>query len=101
MRKTGGRGHKGHICVRGRGGGARRMYRHIDFQRYVLDVPGVVQRLEYDPNRSADIALVLYPDGRLHYIIAPQEVVPGDTVTASRTNEIDLIPGNCMPLRTF
>jgi len=98
VRKTGGRGNKGQICVRHIGGGHKRRYRIIDFQRSILDMPGTIQRFEYDPNRSAWIALVAYPNGQLQYILAPQDVQVGDTVIASRTKEVDIRVGNAMPI---
>jgi len=97
LRKAG-RGHGGRICVRRRGGGHKRLYRIIDFKRSIHDADGVVQRLEYDPNRSATIALVAYPSGQLTYIIAPEGIRSGDTVCASRTKELDIKLGNAMPL---
>lgn len=98
VRKSGGRGHNGQICVRHIGGGHKRRYRIIDFERNIVDQPGVIQRFEYDPNRSCHIALIAYPDGQLAYIIAPQDVQVGDTVIASRTKEIDIRVGNAMPI---
>lgn len=98
IKKHGGRGHKGHITVRHRGGGAKRIYRFVDFKRQILDQPAVVQRFEYDPNRSAFIALIAYPDGQVSYILAPQGLKVGDTVESTRTREIDVSPGNTMPL---
>ena len=74
LTKTGGRGGGGRIAVRFRGGGAKRLYRKIDFKRRKFDVVGVVERLEYDPNRTAFIALVKYPDGEKAYILAPQRL---------------------------
>jgi large subunit ribosomal protein L2 len=99
LRSSGGRANHGRISVWGRGGGHRRRYRLIDFARSVLDTPGVVQRLEYDPNRSAYIALVRFPEtGEVCYILAPQGLEVGDTVNASRENEVDIRVGNAMPL---
>src|SRR5215475_2465028 len=80
LTKSGGRGGGGRIAVRFRGGGAKRLYRKIDFKRRKFDVVGKIERLEYDPNRSAFIALVKYADGDLAYIIAPQKVRAGDEV---------------------
>lgn len=97
-RKTGGRNNSGKVTVRHIGGGHKQKYRIIDFKRSVHDVPGIVQRLEYDPNRSSHIALVSYPDGSLSYIIAPQDLGPGDSVEASRLREVEVKPGNAMPL---
>ncbi|MCS6855549.1 MAG: 50S ribosomal protein L2 [Elioraea sp.] len=93
---TGGRNHHGHITVRFRGGGHKRAYRLVDFKRRKFDVPAVVQRLEYDPNRSAWIALIRYADGELSYILAPQRLKAGDTVVSGK--RVDVKPGNAMPL---
>lgn len=99
MRKTAGRNNYGRITVRARGGGHKRRYRMIDFRRRVLDQPAVVQRLEYDPNRTAYIALIKYQDSEeLSYIILCQGIEPGDTILASRTQELEVKPGNAMPL---
>jgi large subunit ribosomal protein L2 len=80
-----------------RGGGAKRLYRIIDFKRRKFDMPGTVERLEYDPNRSAFIALITYEDGEKAYILAPQRLKAGDQVVASE--RADVKPGNAMPLR--
>src|SRR5690242_17570342 len=80
--KTGGRNNLGRLTARRRGGGHKRSYRIIDFKRRKFDMPATVERLEYDPNRSAFIALVKYEDGELSYIIAPQRLAEGDTVVA-------------------
>ena len=97
LTKTGGRGGGGRIAVRFRGGGAKRLYRTIDFKRRKWDVVGTVERLEHDPNRSAFIALVRYADGELAYILAPQRLRAGDQVIAGE--KVDVKPGNAMPLR--
>ena len=97
LTKSGGRGGNGRIAVRFRGGGAKRLYRIVDFKRRKFDVPATVERLEYDPNRSAFIALVKYADGELAYILAPQRLKTGDQVIASE--KADVKPGNAMPLR--
>jgi large subunit ribosomal protein L2 len=97
LTKSGGRGGGGRIAVRFRGGGAKRLYRKVDFKRRKFDVAGVVERLEYDPNRSAFIALVKYADGELAYILAPQRLKAGDQVIAAE--KADVKPGNAMPLR--
>ena len=97
LTKSGGRGGNGRIAVRFRGGGAKRLYRKIDFKRRKFDVPATVQRLEYDPNRTAFIALVKYEDGELAYILAPQRLKAGDVVVAAE--KADVKPGNAMPLR--
>ena len=92
----GGRNNHGRIVVRFRGGGHKQAYRIIDFKRRKFDVPGTVERLEYDPNRTAFIALIKYTDGELNYIIAPARMKVGDTVVASQ--KADIKPGNAMPL---
>src|SRR5690349_9110974 len=93
---TGGRNSYGRVTVRWRGGGHKRAYRLIDFKRRKLDVVGTIERLEYDPNRTAFIALVKYADGELSYILAPQRLAKGDTIVASA--HADVKPGNAMPL---
>jgi large subunit ribosomal protein L2 len=93
---TGGRNNHGHITSRFRGGGHKRSYRMIDFRRRKFDVPARVERLEYDPNRTAFIALIKYRDGELSYILAPQRLRVGDTVISG--NRVDIKPGNAMPL---
>jgi large subunit ribosomal protein L2 len=97
LTKSGGRGGGGRIAVRFRGGGAKRLYRIVDFKRRKWNVPATVERLEYDPNRSAFIALVKYADGELSYIIAPQRLKAGDEIIAGE--RVDVKPGNAMPLR--
>lgn len=96
LKKSAGRNSYGRITVRHRGGGNKRKYRVIDFRRDKLDMPAVVQRLEYDPNRSAFIALVKYEDGELRYVLAPVGLKAGDTILASAA--ADIKPGNCLPL---
>ena len=96
LKKSSGRNSYGRITVRHRGGGCTRKYRIIDFRRDKLDMPAVVQRLEYDPNRSAFIALVKYEDGELRYMLAPYGLKAGDTVVSSAA--ADIKPGNCLPL---
>jgi large subunit ribosomal protein L2 len=93
---TGGRNNYGRITVRWRGGGHKRAYRLVDFKRTKLDMPAVVERLEYDPNRTAFIALIRYQDGELSYILAPQRLAVGDSVVAAK--QADVKPGNAMPL---
>ena len=93
---TGGRNNNGRITSRFRGGGHKQAYRRIDFRRSKLDVPATVERLEYDPNRTAFIALIKYQDGELAYILAPQRLAPGDSVIASE--HADVKPGNAMPI---
>src|SRR5580698_5871717 len=99
LTKTGGRGGGGRIAVRFRGGGAKRLYRLIDFKRRKFGVPATVERLEYDPNRSAFIALIKYADGELNYILAPQRLKVGDEVIADE--KVDVKPGNASPLRSL
>jgi large subunit ribosomal protein L2 len=96
---TGGRNNNGRVTVRWRGGGHKRAYRLIDFKRRKLDVVGTIERLEYDPNRTAYIALVRYADGELKYILAPQRLAAGDTIVASQS--ADVKPGNAMPLQSM
>lgn len=97
--KSGGRNNNGRITTRHVGGGHKQSYRIIDFKRNKIDIPGVVERLEYDPNRTANIALVLYKDGERRYIIAPKGVVAGQEVLASENAPVK--PGNCMSLRNM
>ena len=96
LKKHSGRNSYGRITVRHRGGGNKRKYRVIDFRRNKLEMPAVVQRIEYDPKRSAFIALVKYEDGELRYILAPVGLKVGDTVVSSA--EADIKPGNCLPI---
>ena len=96
VKKKGGRNSYGRITVRHHGGGNKRKYRIIDFRRDKLEMPATVQRLEYDPNRSAFIALVKYEDGELRYILAPVGLKAGDVIVASAA--ADIKPGNCLPL---
>jgi large subunit ribosomal protein L2 len=96
LTKHGGRDNRGHLSVRHRGGGHKRRYRLIDFRRDKIDVPGKVETLEYDPNRSSNIALVCYADGERRYILAPHGLKVGDKVIASA--EADIQPGNCLPM---
>jgi large subunit ribosomal protein L2 len=93
---TGGRNNHGRITSRFRGGGHKQAYRKIDFRRVKFDVPATVERLEYDPNRTAFIALIKYQDGELAYILAPQRLAAGDSVIASE--HADIKPGNAMPI---
>lgn len=96
LRKSGGRGTQGRITVRHRGGGAKRHYRIVDFKRDKIDIPAKVAAIEYDPNRSARLALLHYADGEKRYIIAPLDLRVGDTVLASSTAEIRT--GNTLPI---
>ena len=96
LKKNAGRNSYGRITVRHRGGGEKRKYRIIDFKRDKMDVEATVLRLEYDPNRSANIALVQYEDGEKRYIIAPVGLKAGDKVISSAA--ADIKPGNCLPI---
>ena len=96
LKKNAGRNSYGHITVRHKGGGNKRKYRVIDFKRQKLDMPATVQRIEYDPNRSAFIALIKYEDGTLSYILAPYGLKAGDKVVSSAA--ADIKPGNCLPI---
>ena len=98
-KKNSGRNSYGRITVRHKGGGNRRKYRVIDFKRDKVDMPASVLRLEYDPNRSAFIALVQYEDGEKRYILAPVGIAAGDTVVSS--SAADIKPGNCLPLENI
>jgi large subunit ribosomal protein L2 len=94
--RTGGRNSDGRTTSRFIGGGHKQSYRRIDFKRRKFDSPAVVERLEYDPNRTAFIALLKYQDGTLSYILAPQRLSAGDTVVSGA--KVDVKPGNAMPL---
>ncbi len=96
---TGGRNNHGHITSRFRGGGHKQTYRLVDFRRRKFDVPATVERLEYDPNRSAFLALIKYQDGELAYILAPQRLRAGDVVVSGQ--RVDIKPGNAMPMATI
>ncbi len=98
LTKSGGRNNLGRITARFIGGGHKRTYRLIDFKRRKFDVEGTVERIEYDPNRTAFIALISYADGEKAYIIAPQRLAAGDKVIASE-KAVDVKPGNTMPLQ--
>ena len=94
--RHGGRNNTGRVTVRWQGGGHKQRYRIIDFKRRKFDMPAVIERIEYDPNRTPFIALVKYKDGELAYILAPQRVAVGDTVISGE--KVDVKPGNAMPL---
>jgi len=96
LKKKGGRNNRGRVSVRHRGGGAKRRLRIIDFKRDKIGVPGRVAAIEYDPNRSANIALIYYVDGEKRYIIAPSELNVGDIIKSGSGAEIK--PGNAMPM---
>ena len=93
---SGGRNNLGRITTRFRGGGHKQAYRKIDFKRAKTDQPATVERIEYDPNRTAFIALLKYADGELSYILAPQRLAVGDTVVSGQN--VDIKPGNAMPV---
>ncbi|MEO1492497.1 MAG: 50S ribosomal protein L2 [Pseudomonadota bacterium] len=95
LTKKGGRNNTGRITARRIGGGAKRLYRIVDFKRRKFDVPAKVERIEYDPNRTAFIALIQYEDGEQAYILAPQRMAVGDTIVSSK--RADIKPGNAMP----
>jgi len=97
--KTGGRNNKGRITTRHRGGGHKRLYRLIDFKRRKDGVEGKIARIEYDPNRSANIALVSYSDGEKSYIVAPKGLEVGEMVVSGQ--EAAIVVGNCLPLRNI
>jgi large subunit ribosomal protein L2 len=99
LKSSGGRNNAGRVTARFQGGGHKRTYRMVDFKRRKLDVSATVERLEYDPNRTAFIALVKYEDGELSYILAPQRLAVGDKVIASAS--ADVKPGNAMPLQAM
>ncbi len=99
LRSQGGRNNTGRVVVRFRGGGHKRRYRLVDFKRTKFDMVATVERLEYDPNRSAFIALVRYEDGELSYILAPQRLGAGDQVVSGQ--RVDIKPGNALPLKNI
>ncbi len=99
LNKTGGRNNQGRITSRRMGGGHKRRYRFIDFRRNKFDVAATVERLEYDPNRTAFIALIKYEDGERSYILAPQRLQVGDTIISGE--KVDIKPGNAMPLKNM
>ncbi|MCK4431478.1 MAG: 50S ribosomal protein L2 [Candidatus Aminicenantes bacterium] len=97
LNKSGGRNSRGRISIRHRGGGHKRSYRIIDFKRDKIEVPGEVETVEYDPNRSAFISLVKYKDGERRYILAPLDLEVGQAIISSN-KQVDILPGNAMPL---
>ena len=99
LHKSGGRNNHGELTTWWRGGGHKRMYRVIDFKRDKKEIPGVVATIEYDPNRSARIALVSYADGEKRYILQPFGLKVGDTVVAGEN--VDILPGNALPLKNI
>ncbi len=98
-KKTGGRNNVGRITTRHIGGGHKRKYRIIDFRRDKLEVPGRVAAIEYDPNRSANIALIHYVDGEKRYILAPSSLKVGEMIVASVKGDTEIKDGNCLPLK--
>ncbi|MDD8020875.1 MAG: 50S ribosomal protein L2 [Acidobacteriota bacterium] len=96
--KSGGRNNKGHLSFRHRGGGHKRLYRIIDFKRDKIGINGLVETIEYDPNRSAYISLIKYQDGERRYILTPLNLKVGDSIISSDT-QVDILPGNCLPLK--
>ena len=99
LKKSGGRNNKGEVTIWWRGGGHKRAYRVVDFKRDKRDVPAKVATIEYDPNRSARIALITYADGEKRYILQPAGVGVGDAVVAG--DNVDIIPGNTLPLKNI
>jgi large subunit ribosomal protein L2 len=97
MKQSGGRNNKGRITIRFRGGGHKRKYRIIDFKRNKFDIPGVIESIEYDPNRTTRIALVKYADGEKRYMLAPMGIKIGDSVL-SASGEAEIMPGNSLLL---
>ena len=99
LKKKGGRDNYGHVSVRHIGGGAKRYLRDIDFKREKKDVPAIIEKIEYDPNRNVDIALVLYKDGERRYILCPLGIKVGDQIMSGENSEIKI--GNCLPLKNI
>src|SRR6188508_5294 len=99
LHRSGGRNNQGHLTSWWRGGGHKRLYRIIDFKRDKKDIPGKVSTIEYDPNRSARIALVTYSDGEKRYILQPLGLKVGDAVIAG--DNVDILPGNALPLKNI
>src|ERR1043165_8816842 len=99
LHRSGGRNNQGELTSWWRGGGHKRLYRVIDFKRDKKDIPAKVATVEYDPNRSARIALVTYADGEKRYILQPNGLKVGDTIVAGQT--VDILPGNSLPLKNI
>jgi large subunit ribosomal protein L2 len=99
LHRSGGRNNQGELTSWWRGGGHKRLYRIIDFKRDKKNIPGKIETVEYDPNRSARIALVTYADGEKRYILHPHGMKVGDTVLAG--DSVDILPGNCLPLKNI
>ncbi|MGD2087024.1 MAG: 50S ribosomal protein L2 [Candidatus Aminicenantes bacterium] len=100
LKKSGGRNSDGRITIRFRGGGHKRKYRIIDFKRDKVEIPGTIETIEYDPNRTSRIALVKYEDGDRRYILAPLGIKVGDRIISS-DREADILPGNALPLKNI
>jgi len=99
LHRSGGRNSQGELTSWWRGGGHKRLYRVIDFKRDKKDIPAKVATVEYDPNRSARIALLTYADGEKRYILQPNGIKVGDTVVSG--DSVDILPGNCLPLKNI
>ena len=99
LQQSGGRNNHGEITIWWRGGGHKRLYRHIDFKRDKHDIPGKISTIEYDPNRSARIALVTYADGDKRYILQPTGLKVGDRIISGEN--VDILPGNALPLKNI
>jgi large subunit ribosomal protein L2 len=99
LHRSGGRNNQGELTIWWRGGGHKRLYRIIDFKRDKKNIAGKIETIEYDPNRSARIALVTYPDGEKRYILHPLGMKVGDTVLSG--DNVDILPGNCLPLKNI
>jgi large subunit ribosomal protein L2 len=99
LHRSGGRNNQGELTSWWRGGGHKRLYRIIDFKRDKKNIPGKIETVEYDPNRSARIALVTYADGEKRYILQPNGMKVGDTVLSG--DNVDILPGNCLPLKNI
>jgi large subunit ribosomal protein L2 len=99
LKSNAGRNNNGRITMRHSGGGHKRLYRIIDFKRRKDNIPSIVESIEYDPNRSARIALLKYRDGERRYIIAPKKLKVGDAVISGE--KVDIMPGNCLPLKNI
>jgi large subunit ribosomal protein L2 len=96
--KSGGRDSRGHLSIRNRGGGHKKLYRVVDSKRDKIGIPGIIETVEYDPNRSSFLSLVKYKDGERRYILSPVGLKVGQEVVSSDT-QVDILPGNAMPLR--
>ncbi len=99
LSSSGGRNNHGHVTARRKGGGHKRKYRIIDFKRSKIDIEGKVERIEYDPNRTAFVALIKYSDDVLNYILCPQKLAVGDIIVSS--DKADIKPGNCLKIRAI